>query len=362
MRHLSIRGARWLIAGTLFVLLLSPVRAERRIDGDAIAARSGDWVVTYDDLDRRALTQDPANFRGLRLREAIHEARRAALDAILAEHLLELEAKRVGESPQALLEREFRSRATPIPDEQVRAWYEANQSRVKGTSFDAAAADIRRLLERQQRERLREDLLQRLRSATPVTVTLEPPRERLSVAADEPASGPAGAPVEIVMYSDFQCPFCAKVTGTIERLKQTYAGKIRVVFRDFPLTSIHPQAVQAAVAAQCAHEQGRFWEYHDRLFAHQRDLTPARLDEYAGSVGLDQERFAACRANDRTLTIVRENLASGERLGIAGTPAFFINGRFLNGAQPDEVFRRVIDEELQALPTVNGSAAESTRR
>ena len=362
MRHLSIRGAGWLIPGTLVVLLLAPVRAERRFDGEAIAAKSGDWIVTYDDLDQRALAQDSSKFRGLRLREAIHEARKAALDALLAEHLLEAEAKRAGESPQALLERELHARGTAISDEQVRAWYEANQSRVKGASFDAAAADIRRFLEGQQRERVRHDLLQRLRSATSVTLTLEPPRERLRVAADEPASGPAGAPVEIVMYSDFQCPFCARVTGTIDRLKQTYAGKIRVVFRDFPLSSIHPQAAQAAVAARCAHEQGRFWDYHDRLFAHQRELTPARLEEYAANLGLDQERFAACRANDRTLAIVNENLASGERLGITGTPAFFINGRFLNGAQPDEVFQRVIDEELQALPNASVAVAGPTRR
>ena len=225
MPHPHIRGARWLLPSALLVLLLSPVRAERLIDGASIAAQSHDWVVTYEELDRRALALDSAQFRGLRLQEAIYEARKAALDALIADHLLELEAKRAGESPQALLDRELRSRATTITENDVRAWYEANQSRVKGASFEAAAADIRRLLEGQQRERLRQDLLLRLRAATPVTVLLQPPREQLQVAADEPASGPAGAPVEIIMYSDFQCPFCAKVGGTIERLKQKYGER-----------------------------------------------------------------------------------------------------------------------------------------
>jgi protein-disulfide isomerase len=346
----------------LLVLLLSPVRAERLSDGASIAAQSHDWVVTYEELDRRALAQDSAQFRGLRLQDAIYEARKAALDALIAEHLLELEAKRAGESPQALLDREVRSRATTTTENDVRSWYEANQSRVKGASFEAAAADIRRLLEGQQRERLRQDLLLRLRAATSVTVRLQPPREQLQVAADEPASGPAGAPVEIIMYSDFQCPFCAKAGGTIERLRQKYGEKLRVVFRDFPLSSLHPQAEQAAIAARCAHEQGRFWEFHDRIFAHQRDVTPARLEEYSAQIGLDPERFAACRANPRTQTIVSDNRASGERLGIAGTPAFFINGRFVTGAQPDEVFQRVIDEELHARSVVKAAASESTRR
>jgi len=164
------------------------------------------------------------------------------------------------------------------------------------------------------------------------------------------------------MYSDFQCPFCAKVGGTIARLKQQYGERLRVVFRDFPLTSIHPQSEQAAIAARCAHEQGRFWEFHDRLFAQPRDITPARLEEHAAHVGLDPERFAACRANPRTQTIVSDNRASGERLGITGTPAFFINGRFVTGAQPDEVFQRVIDEELQARSVVNAAAPESARK
>ena len=362
MPHPHIRGARWLLPSTLLVLLLSPVRAERPIDGVSIAAQSHDWVVTYEELDRRALAQDSARFRGLRLQEAIYEARKAALDALIADHLLRLEAKRAGVSPQALLDRELRSRATTITENDVRAWYEANQSRVKAASFEAAAADIRRLLEGQQRERLQQDLLLRLRAATPVTVLLQPPREQLQVAADEPASGPAGAPVEIVMYSDFQCPFCAKVGGTIARLKQQYGERLRVVFRDFPLSSIHAQAEQAAVAARCAHEQGRFWEFHDRIFAQPRDVTPARLEEHAAQVGLDPERFAACRANPRTQTIVSDNRASGERLGITGTPAFFINGRFVTGAQPDEVFQRVIDEELQARSVVNAAVSESTRK
>ena len=206
MPHPHLRGARWLLPTTLLVLLLSPVRAERLSDGVSIAATSHDWVVTYEELDRRALAQDSARFRGLRLQEAIYEARKAALDALIAEHLLELEAKRAGESPQALLDRELRSLTTTITENDVRAWYEANQSRAKGASFEAAAADIRRLLEGQQRERLRQDLLLRLRAATPVTVLLQPPREQLQVAADEPASGPVGAPVEIIMYLGFSVP------------------------------------------------------------------------------------------------------------------------------------------------------------
>ena len=150
------------------------------------------------------------------------------------------------------------------------------------------------------------------------------------------------------MYSDFQCPFCARVGPTLKKVQETYGDRVRVVFRDFPLTSIHPRATAAAVAARCAYEQGRFWEYHDRLFANSARLEDRDLGQYAADLGLDPTRFAACTQDNGAAALVADNVRSGETLGVSATPAFFVNGRFLPGAQPFEAFQRVIDDELKS--------------
>ena len=186
------------------------------------------------------------------------------------------------------------------------------------------------------------------------------PREAISVASDEPSAGRLDAPVQIVMYSDFQCPFCARVGPTVKKVQQTYGDRVRVVFRDFPLSSIHPRASAAAAAARCAHDQGRFWEYHDRLFANSARLEDRDLTQYATALGLDVTRFTACTQEPRAAAVVAGNLTSGERLGVSATPVFFINGRFMPGAQPFEAFQRVIDDELKNTAE-QGSRLSGTR-
>ena len=121
---------------------------------------------------------------------------------------------------------------------------------------------------------------------------------------------------------------------------------MRIVFRDFPL-SFHQQAQGAAEAAQCAHSQGKFWEYHDKLFENQKALAPDALKQYASDLGLDQERFDGCLDSGEFRTDVQNDLKEGSSYGVTGTPAFFVNGRFLNGAQPYEAFAQIIDDELE---------------
>jgi protein-disulfide isomerase len=122
---------------------------------------------------------------------------------------------------------------------------------------------------------------------------------------------------------------------------------VRIVFRDFPLSTIHPQALPAAEAAQCAGEQGKFWEFHDKLFGNQRALAPENLKQYAAELSLDTERFNACLDSGQYRDDVMQDMREGQRVGVSGTPAFFVNGRFLSGAKPFEEFKRVIDDELR---------------
>jgi protein-disulfide isomerase len=313
-----------------------------------VAARVADRIVTYAELDRRALAQDVGRFRGLRLRDAIYEARRTALDGLIADHLIAVEADRERLSREALVERGIAASFVPVTDADVESWFKANQARLNGATLESVSSKIRLGLEDQRRTEARSRFVDRLRSRASITVALAPPREALTVTASEPADGPIGAPVQIVMYSDYQCPFCARVEPTLEKVKQAYGERVRIVFRDFPLTSIHPRATDAAKAAHCAHEQGRFWEYHDRLFSNQGRMAASDLLQHATDIGLDTARFTTCAAGEGVEAIVRANTASGEALGVSATPAFFVNGRFMPGAQPFEAFQRVIEDELRS--------------
>ena len=172
------------------------------------------------------------------------------------------------------------------------------------------------------------------------------PRQPIEVNADDPSIGSASAPVTLIEFSDFQCPFCQRVAPTLKQVKEKYGDKLRVVWKDFPLTQIHPQAFKAGEAGHCAADQGKFWEYHDRLFANQQALQPTDLKKYATDLGLDANAFNTCLDSSRYGERVRDGVAEGSRLGVNSTPTIYINGRVLSGAQPFETFVTMIDEEL----------------
>jgi protein-disulfide isomerase len=172
------------------------------------------------------------------------------------------------------------------------------------------------------------------------------PSKRYSVdTSGAPFKGSRQADLEIVEFSDFQCPFCARVRPTLERIEKEYGDRVRISFKHLPL-SIHPKAAEAHAAAEAAHLQGRFWEMHDRIFANQRQLSRAQYEKYAQEIGLDMERFRADLASADVKSRVTADQAEAARLGVTGTPSFFVNGRYLSGAQPFESFKRLIDEEL----------------
>jgi protein-disulfide isomerase len=170
---------------------------------------------------------------------------------------------------------------------------------------------------------------------------------RVAVSTDgAPARGGANAPVTIVEFSDFHCPFCKRVLPTLKEIETRYGDKVKLVFRDLPLDQLHPGARRAHEAARCAHEQGKFWAYHDVLFERAPRSSPEDLRQFAREVGLDLPRFESCTASARTKGLVQKDVDDATGLGINGTPAFVINGEVLSGAQPLENFVRVIDREL----------------
>jgi protein-disulfide isomerase len=180
-----------------------------------------------------------------------------------------------------------------------------------------------------------------------VQITLAPPNlPRVEVAARGPSRGPDNAAVTIVEFSDFQCPYCGRVTPTVEKLMKDYDGKVRLVFRHFPL-SFHPNAAKAAEAGACAADQGKFWQMHDKMFSNQQKLTVDDLKSFAKDIGLDQGKFDKCLDSGEKAQLVSADEKDGEQAGVTGTPAFFINGIFINGAVPYEQFKETVDRELK---------------
>jgi len=144
--------------------------------------------------------------------------------------------------------------------------------------------------------------------------------------------GPEHAPVTLVEYGDFECPTCKQAAGAVKLLLARFEQRVRFVFRHFPLEEIHPHALRAAEAAECAGGQGKFWQMHDMLFEKQSHLEIARLPEYARSLGLDMARFSAEMADEIYLQRVREHQQSGRVSGVRATPGFFLNGRILDAS------------------------------
>jgi protein-disulfide isomerase len=279
----------------------------------------------------------------LRLRE--DSLRTQALDELITQALLEREAAARGITLTTLLKTEVEEKAI-VTGTEVKAFYDTNKERFRDEGEAAALKQIDAGLGQQRQRERREAFVRQLRSKAGVRVLLEP--WRVAVEPGGGASrGPLAARVTIVEFSDFQCPYCARVRPTLDRLQVTYGDRVRMVYRDFPLP-MHPQAAKAAEAGACAREQGKFWEMHDRIFENQARLLVSDLKRYAGELGLEAQAFEQCLDSGRHAADWKRDLEEGTRYGVSATPAFFINGRPLVGALPFESFAQVIADELAA--------------
>ncbi len=182
-----------------------------------------------------------------------------------------------------------------------------------------------------------------------VEIFFPEPNDRVNVdVGNAPVTGNKDAKVTIIVFSDFECPFCSRVVPTLDRIKKEYKNKVRIAFKHYPLP-IHQNAKGAAIASMCVYDQNaeKFWAYHDKLFQNQQNLKPEELAKYAKEVGVNEAKFKECVASDKYLAHVNEDLQYGSaKIGLKSTPSFFINGRPLAGALPFEAFKEKIDEEL----------------
>lgn len=266
-------------------------------------------------------------------------------DAI-GDRLLETEARRRGEPAARLLATEVDDKVGSVSDGELRDIYDSNQTAI-GIPFAEAAPYLREQVLRERAQALRRALVDRLRQRHDVQMSLPLPElRRVAVTADAnaPSLGPAKAPVTLVVFTDFQCPYSAQARRLVKRLGELYPNDLRVVVRQFPLEQ-HNNAARAAEASLCAHAQNRFWPLYEQLFENTGHLEQAALPGYVEAAQLDVTAFNACMGQAKMKEAVRRDVLEGQALGIKGTPAMYLNGMPLMGVLPLPVMQALVARE-----------------
>jgi len=269
-----------------------------------------------------------------------------ALDSVLREKTLGDEAKKSGKSVDEMIAAEAGPSGFEPSDAEIAAWYKDNPSRVGGRPIDQVRSQIADFLRGDKRKAAERKLQDRIYADRKVTVAFQPYRLQFEN-AKAATFGKPDAPVTLVEFSDFQCPFCRAAAPTLTQVKNKFGDKVHIVYRQFPIPSLHPNAFKAAEASLCANEQGKFWELHDAMFEDQNKLAVSDLKQTARKLGMDGKKFDACLDSGRYVEQVQNDQRDGQRVGVKGTPAMFINGVIVDGgAVPFAVLEAKIEKEL----------------
>lgn len=356
----SRSGLSWRIfsavaSAALVCIALAAQRASAA-DPNAAVATVGNHKITEKDLDAK-LQQELVEYRAnlekqvdqmIAKKRQDEDFRRQSLESLTDDYLLQQAADRDKMSVDAYVKKES-SGKNGVTDADAKKYFDQNKGNSPIT-FDQIKPRLLEVMNRQA-------LLARLRKDEPVKILLQP--ERVAVnSTGHPALGPKDAPVTIVEFADFQCPYCKASEATVNQLQTKYGDKIRLVHMDYPLP-FHSHALDAAKAARCANEQGKFWPYREALFADQTKLAPDDLKATAKKLGMNSAEFDSCFSSAKYDAQIKADQAAGEKVGVDGTPAFFIDGRQLTGAQPLPKFAEIIDDELA---NGNGSNKQASAR
>jgi protein-disulfide isomerase len=338
-------SAARILAGAALVLALSGTGVADSSNTEVLAEIDG-TAITADEIEKSL----GAPYR--KLQEQLYGMKRQKLRAMIADRLLAAEAVRRGVSVAQLLAAEVTQSIGVVTDEEVEKFYADNHARLDQGDDAAGREQSRSMLEAQRRSTARETYIKTLESRSHVVVHLKPPAiERVHVPAHGGIRrGAESGAVTVVEFTDFHCPFCRRTQPTIAEVLARFGDKVTHVHRDFPIARIHPQAPRAHVAARCADEQGRFWQYHAKLYAGPPKSTMEQLRTYARDAGLDVAVFEQCLRTSRYEAAVEADIEEGKRLGVPGTPTYFINGRRLVGAHPVTKFVEFIEDELARQP------------
>jgi protein-disulfide isomerase len=311
--------------------------------GASVVAQVGNTQITEEQLEKQSAA-DLAKARAalLRARYAYYSAEREAVNKAVDQGLLADQARAENITVDELLKRHVGNQVKEPSEETLRIYY-------LNINTDQPYSVLRpKIVERihsLEEKKYGAEYMKSLREKKKVVVFLEPPREEVAV-GDTPVMGPAAAPVTIVEFADYQCPYCRAVEPTLNQLREQYKDKIRYSYRDFPLP-MHPYAEKAAEASRCAGEQGQFWPYHDRIFTGDAEgLSDSNLRATAAALKLDSDKFGKCLDSGKEQAAVEKDLDQGKNLGVSGTPSFFINGYYVSGAISYADLRELVDQQL----------------
>ncbi len=345
MNHFSPKLSYALLGAVLLCLLSIPVLAQ-----DGAVATIGDQTITQADLDEAIAPQLQAMEQQMQQQKA--DMLEQALPFLVESRLIEMEANARSITPAELVEAEVTSKVTEVTAEELDAWFEENKAKIGNRPRVQIEGQVKQFLAEQRITPYRESFLTGLRKKYPVKILLEPARAEMGDDSSSPFKGPEGAPVVISEFSDFQCPYCSRIVPNLTQVEKKYGDKVKVVFRQFPLRSLHPDAQKAAEASLCAADQGKFWEMHDAMFAGQKELSVSQLKEKAGILQLDTEAFNSCLDSGDKAAAVQADVSAGTAAGVNGTPSIWVNGRqvkFLKGQSQTDAISALVDNELSRL-------------
>jgi protein-disulfide isomerase len=305
-----------------------------------VVATVGDRRITQNELDAAVLESIS--------KSQLYDLRKQTLDHMIDAVLIEAAAKKANLTPDAYLTRELHGNGDQVTAADAKKYYDAHKAGIDaqtgGRSFDAIKGLLISAMQRHADRERRDALVANLRANAHVKVALVAPRVTVA-SAGHPWTGGKDAPVTIVEFSDFQCPYCRAAEPILKQIRAKYGDQVKLVYMDFPL-GMHPHAMDAAVAGRCAADQDKFWQLHDAMFSDQTKLDAASLKASAAKAGLDSSKFNACFDAKTGAAGIKQDQAQGERLGVSGTPTFFVNGREMVGMESEKGFSDVIDDEL----------------
>ena len=330
------RIAIGVICGALAILLSACPQTGKSTSSDMAAVVDGE-TITMGELDSAAKSQLQ------RIETQIYHVRKKILDDMIEQKLIRDKAKKEGMAVDQFLSQQVEAKVTEPTDKEIRELYDARKEQI-GKKLKEVKDQITAYIKNNRRARARNELIASLRRDADIKIGLEPPRVDIDVKG-APSIGDKNAGVTIVEFSDYQCPFCGRARPTVWRLVDEYKNNLRYVFMDFPL-SFHRDAQKAHEAAHCAGEQGKYFEFNRKVFGNQQKMKVADLKNYAKQLQMDAKKFDQCLDSGKFKDQVSELMRKGMDAGVSGTPAFFINGILLSGAQPYEAFKELIDSEL----------------
>jgi len=311
-------------------------------NGSAVAQKSTDVVaeigavkLTMGDLEQQESS------KLLQARYDFYQAESKALDDLIDTTLIEQKARSENLTVEQLLNREVKAQIKDPTEDQLKIFYEGLET---DQLYEVMRGKILEKIRALRANKARAAYIRTLRAETSVYVTLAPPSTVVNL-ENADVLGSKSAPVMLVEFADYECPYCQRVAPAIKKLQDDFGGKLAVAYKDFPLP-MHAHAEKAAEAARCAGKQGRFWAFHDELFS-SKELDVDQLKAQARALKLDSSAFDKCLDAGETAAAVQQDREQGLRLGLTGTPSFFVNGHFLSGALDYAALRKIVDQQLE---------------